>query len=136
GRMEIVDRLARPGLEGDVRAATAVGAGIEPLRRADPEARMVAAIAMGDDTLAGNIDRVDAGIADGGEHRVVEALGLGEVGDADGDVIDHRLPPKGGKPPIGGRPPPPIPPAPPFMSAAMPWRIRPFCPSLETCFIM
>src|SRR3982750_2212985 len=56
--VESIDRLAGFRDEEDMRAAIRIGAAVQLLGQADPEARMVAAdlaIAMGDDALAGNI---------------------------------------------------------------------------------
>src|SRR3954463_11057467 len=116
-----------------MRAAGGIGRGVEVLRHADPEARMVGAdhaVAMGDDAaVVRHIDREDAGAAECLQHRVVELLRAREIGNADREMIDHRIPPQ--------PPPPPIPPMPPpFIRAPRPWRIRPFWPSLETCFSM
>ena len=112
-------------------AAGTVGRSVDPVRDSDPEARLRTGltIAMGHHALTRDLDVMDAHIGKRQEHDVVEIARLLEVGNTDGDVIDHRIPPK---PP----PPPPSPPAPPFIRAAMPWRIRPFWPIFETCFIM
>src|SRR5687768_6808395 len=133
--VERVDRLAALRDECDMGAAFPVGLLVQLFRLADPEARLVRfAVAVGHDALAGDVDGEDASVAERLQRRVVEILGLLEARNANRDVVDHRRPPNGGNPP-----PPPIPPgppAPPFIRAAMPERIRPFCPSLLTCFIM
>src|SRR5690242_14524496 len=131
GLVERIDRLAALGDKGDVRAALLVRLLVQLCRLADPEARLVRfAVAVRDDALAGNVDGVDAAVAERLQRGVIECLRLLQVRNADRNVIDHRRPPNGGIPP-------PIPPMPPpFISAAMPERIRPFCPSLLTCFIM
>src|SRR5688500_10630526 len=135
GLVERVDRLAALRDECDMGAAFLVGLLVQFFRLADPEARLVGfAIAVSHDALTGNVDGENAGVAERLQRRVVEFLGLLEARYANRDVIDHRRPPNGGNPPPPI--PPPGPPGPPFMSAAMPERIRPFWPSLLTCFIM
>src|SRR3954471_12625435 len=78
--VESVDVLAALRDEADVATAVRVGAAVQLLRQADPEARMIAAdlaIAMGDNALAGDVYREDAGAADRGQHIVIEFLGAG-----------------------------------------------------------
>src|SRR5262249_41583043 len=114
--VESVDRLAAAGGEGDMGAGAGPGLAAPGEGHADPEGRLV----LGRAVAIAARDRMEHAETERLQRLIVEFPGPGQVRHAQRDVIEHPLPPSDQR----------------RSSAPMPWRARPFWPSLPTCFIM
>src|SRR5262249_24088443 len=112
--MEGVHGLAIGRDEGDVGAAAGLDPARRIMRRSDPELNLVG----GDAVARPAVVVIEARHTQRLERRVIERLAALHVGDAEGNMIEHRGPQCRD------------------IRAERPWRMRPFFPSLFICFIM